>query len=70
MQSSLTDIVKGKWNEFAGKAKQKWGKITDDHWLEVKGDSQRVVGLLQQEYGLTKEEAESEVAQFVKDNFH
>lgn len=25
-----TDIIKGNWKEIKGKAKQQWGKLTDD----------------------------------------
>jgi uncharacterized protein YjbJ (UPF0337 family) len=27
-----TDQMKGNWKQFVGKAKEKWGKLTDNDW--------------------------------------
>ncbi|MGR3491060.1 MAG: CsbD family protein [Shimia sp.] len=58
------DIVKGNWKEYKGKAQQQWGKLTDDELTQAQGDRQELVGLVQQKYGYTKDEAEREVDQF------
>ena len=31
------DILKGKWKEIKGEAKQKWGKLTDDDLTQIEG---------------------------------
>jgi uncharacterized protein YjbJ (UPF0337 family) len=31
------DRVEGNWKQFAGKAREKWGKLTDSDWQVVGG---------------------------------
>ena len=40
---------------------KKWGKLTNDDLDVVKGDAKKLVGKLQEKYGMTKEEAEKQV---------
>ena len=61
------DTVKGNWTQFAGKAKEKWGKLTDDDWKVVEGKRDQLVGKLQQRYGIAKDEAERQVSTFERD---
>ena len=60
--------AKGKWNEFKGKAKERWGKLTDDELERVEGQRDQLVGLVQQEYGRSREQAEKELDQWERDN--
>jgi uncharacterized protein YjbJ (UPF0337 family) len=53
--------MKGKWNEFKGKAKERWGKLTDDDLKQVEGKRDRLVGIVQQHYGRSREQAEKEL---------
>ena len=53
------DQVEGKWKEYKGTAKEKWGKLTDDDIDVIDGKRQQLVGKIQQRYGLAKEAAES-----------
>ena len=62
------DILKGKWNELKGAAKIKWGKLTDDDMMEVSGDKDKLVGLLQTKYGYSKEKAEQEYKSFLDEH--
>jgi uncharacterized protein YjbJ (UPF0337 family) len=55
------DILRGKWKQFKGEAKQKWGKLTGDDLAEINGSKDRLVGVLQERYGKSKEAAEEEV---------
>ena len=55
------DIFEGKWKESKGQVKEWWGKITDDDLKQIDGKSEQLVGILQQKYGYTKEEAEKEL---------
>ena len=32
-----TDQMKGNWKQLVGKAKEKWGKLTDNDWQIVEG---------------------------------
>lgn len=45
------DQVEGKWKQLKGKAQTQWGKITDDHWTQIKGTREEIVGLVQENYG-------------------
>ncbi|MEN6336916.1 MAG: CsbD family protein [Phycisphaerales bacterium] len=56
-----TDILRGKWNQMKGKAKQKWGKLTDDDLDKIEGSRDELVGVIQEKYGKTREAAEKEV---------
>ena len=52
------DVIKGKWKELKGGARQQWGKLTDDDWQQAAGEKDKLVGKLQQRYGWSREEAE------------
>ena len=58
------DQIKGNWKQFAGKAKEKWGRLTDDDWKIVEGKRDQLVGKLQERYGITRETAENQLAEF------
>lgn len=54
------DIVEGKWKEMRGQIKEWWGELTDDELDQAEGKADRIVGLLQQKYGYTRERAQAE----------
>jgi uncharacterized protein YjbJ (UPF0337 family) len=60
------DQIKGQWKQHAGKAKQKWGKFTDDELAQLEGRKDQLVGKLQERYGLKKEEAEKQADDFIQ----
>jgi uncharacterized protein YjbJ (UPF0337 family) len=60
------DIIAGKWKELKGKAKEEWGKFTDDELDRAQGKAEQMVGLLQQRYGYTKGKTEEEYDRFLK----
>ena len=55
------DIFKGQWKQIRGKAKEWWGKLTDDDLDKVNGRMDQMVGRLQERYGYSREEASKEV---------
>ena len=57
------DILKGKWKQIQGEAKRWWGDLTDDELTRVDGEQDKLVGLLQEKYGYSKEKAEAEIDQ-------
>ena len=59
-----TDQMKGNWKQFVGKAKEKWGRLTDDDWKIVEGKRDQLVGKVQERYGIAREEADRQVADF------
>ena len=54
------DVFEGKWKEMRGQVKEWWGKLTDDDLEQVGGKADQLIGLLQQKYGYTREQAEEE----------
>ncbi len=54
------DIFEGKWKQIRGQAKVWWGKLTDDDLEKVGGKFDKLIGLLQEKYGYTRQEAEAE----------
>ncbi len=58
------DIFAGKWKQLKGQVKVRWGKLTDDDLDVAEGHSEYLAGKLQERYGLTKEKAEEEIAEF------
>jgi uncharacterized protein YjbJ (UPF0337 family) len=54
--------VKGKWNEWKGRAKEAWGKLTDDELDRIEGRRDQLIGAIQQRYGKKRDEVEREVA--------
>ena len=55
------DIIEVKWEQLKGKAKEKWGELTNDDWDVIAGKRDQLAGRIQERYGRTKEEAEKEV---------
>jgi uncharacterized protein YjbJ (UPF0337 family) len=55
------DVIKGRWGQMQGEAKHQWGKLTDDDLQRIEGDRDKLVGLIQERYGHSKDEAEREV---------
>ncbi len=60
------DEVKGKWTEMKGHVKAQWADLTDDDLLAVEGERDKLVGKIQERYGVTKEEAQRQVDAFDK----
>jgi uncharacterized protein YjbJ (UPF0337 family) len=50
------DVFKGKWMQFKGLIKEKWGQLTDDDLDTVAGERDQLVGRIQERYGLAKDE--------------
>jgi uncharacterized protein YjbJ (UPF0337 family) len=59
------DQVEGKWKQYKGQVKVKWGKFTDDDIDVIDGKRQQLVGKLQERYGLAREAAEKQADEFV-----
>jgi uncharacterized protein YjbJ (UPF0337 family) len=55
------DILKGQWKQIRGQIKEWWSVLTDDDLGKIDGRRDRLIGLLQQKYGFTKEQATREL---------
>jgi uncharacterized protein YjbJ (UPF0337 family) len=60
------DQVEGKWKQYKGQAKEKWGKLTDDDLDVIDGRRQQLVGRIQERYGIAREAAETQADEFLK----
>ena len=49
------DVIKGDWKQFTGKAKEQWGKLTDDDLTKINGQREQLEGKLQERYGHNKD---------------
>jgi uncharacterized protein YjbJ (UPF0337 family) len=61
------DILQGKWKQVRGEAKAWWGKLTDNDLDRVEGKFDVLVGLLQEKYGYTRQQAANEIDKRVTD---
>jgi uncharacterized protein YjbJ (UPF0337 family) len=59
-----SDIVEGKWKQMKGSIQTKWGKITDDEFEQIKGNRERLVGIVQEKYGYEKDRVRKEVEDY------
>ncbi len=62
------DTIKGQWKQLKGKAKQRWGDLTDDELDIVDGHRDQLVGKIQERYGHSREAAERDVDDFFNVN--
>jgi uncharacterized protein YjbJ (UPF0337 family) len=58
------DRIEGNWKQLKGKAKARWGKLTDDQFDVIAGKREQLVGRIQEKYGIAKEDAEKQVDLF------
>jgi uncharacterized protein YjbJ (UPF0337 family) len=56
------DQIQGNWKQVTGKAKEQWGKLTDDDLDVIAGRRDQLAGKIQERYGVAKDEAESQLA--------
>ena len=55
------DQIKGNWNQSKGELKVRWGRLTDDDLTMIEGERDKLIGRLQELYGISREEAERQV---------
>ena len=61
------DVFEGKWKQIRGEAKVWWGKLTDDDLDQADGEFDKFVGVLQERYGYSREQAEEEIEKRVNE---
>lgn len=55
------DIFEGKWKQLRGRAKEMWGKLTDDELDKIDGHRDRLAGAIQAKYGYARDRVDSEI---------
>ena len=56
--------LEGNWKQLKGRAKEKWGELTDDDLKQIEGRRERLVGKLQERYGKSASWASKQVDEF------
>jgi uncharacterized protein YjbJ (UPF0337 family) len=59
------DILEGNWKQIRGQIKVMWGRLTDDELDQVDGHRDRLVGIIQEKYGYSRQDAENSVNDFL-----
>jgi uncharacterized protein YjbJ (UPF0337 family) len=58
------DRIQGNWQQAAGKARERWSKLTDDDIAVVAGRRGQLVGKIQERYGVARDEAERQLSEW------
>jgi len=59
------ESVEGNWKEFRGRVREQWGRLTNDEVDVIAGRRDKLVGKLQEHYGIAREEAERQVREWI-----
>ena len=62
------DRLKGKWKQFSGNVRERWGRLTDDRLSMVAGKHDQLAGRYQEQYGINAEESERQLREFRRRN--
>jgi uncharacterized protein YjbJ (UPF0337 family) len=65
-----SDQLKGKWKQVKGSVKERWGKLTDDDLEVIDGQSEQLIGTIQERYGIAREAAQKQVDEWNKSLAH
>ncbi len=61
------DIFAGQWQQMRGTLKTWWGKLVDDDFDRIGGQTDKLIGVLQEKYGYAREQAQHEVERRFKE---
>lgn len=65
MNTPNRDVLMGKWKQMRGMVREQWGKLTDSQIDQIGGNYDRLVGVLQENYGYTREKAMQEADRWI-----
>ncbi len=63
MQGSSSQKWEGRWDQLKGKARQFWGKLTDDDFEKARGDYNELLGIIKEKTGETREAIEKRLSE-------
>jgi uncharacterized protein YjbJ (UPF0337 family) len=58
--------VKGDWQQFAERAKEKWGQLINDDWKLIAGKRDQLLANIQQRYRVSLEDAARKLADLIR----
>lgn len=64
MARPLADIIQANWRQLASLARVVWDELTLDELIKSGGDAQKLIGLVQIRYDMTRSDAEKQVMSF------
>src|SRR5262245_55479990 len=56
-----SDTFEGRWRQMRGELRSWWGKLSDSDFEKIAWKKDRLIGLLQEKYGYTREAAQQEM---------
>lgn len=59
------DIIEGKWHQLKSDVKTRWAKLTDDDLTSVSAKRDKLVGKIQERYGVLRDDAEKQVDEWI-----
>jgi uncharacterized protein YjbJ (UPF0337 family) len=63
--NSNWNTIQGHWNDYKGRIKERWGRLTDSDLTQIEGHRDRLIGLLQTRYGIARDQVEQQVNDFI-----
>jgi uncharacterized protein YjbJ (UPF0337 family) len=61
------DIFAGEWKQMRGALKSWWGKLADADFDRIGGQKDQLIGVVQEKYGYTRDQAQQEVERRFKE---
>lgn len=58
-------VIGDQWDLIRRKIHPRWSKITEEDIVQINGDHERLIGFIEQYYGVTKVEAEAQLQGFL-----
>lgn len=65
--NGIWDQIAGGWKQAQGKVRETWGKLTDDDLEVIAGKRDQLAGRIQERYGVTKQEANSQIDKWAEE---
>lgn len=66
-KNATSEKMKGNWNQFKGKLREKWGNLTDDELDRMQGQREQLAGHLQKKSGERREQIDQHVDRSARD---
>jgi uncharacterized protein YjbJ (UPF0337 family) len=61
------EMFAGQWKQMRGVVKSWWGELADDDFDKIGGQKDKLIGLIQEKYGSTRDQAQQEVDRRLKE---
>ena len=62
------DLSEARWQQVCGQTRKYWGKLTDEDLEHIGGKAERLADALQDKYGYTRPNAESQSIRWMHDH--